>query len=292
MNKISLLICLITLLNNVQAIPLRKLVSESENIFFGLVIKTETISEGSRDSKATIQIDTILKGECKKAIIEVYFCSAGLYSPPCEYLTQNQNVLLFLNKSDSIYSVNSHFGVINLDIKTKLLYLDQIGKYLKIEKQRKNKHQIIEWLICGISSNIEFSYLCRDLYEFKKDLTSDQKLVLLKILYNSDTIFKSSYFKTNDPYLVLNYFQIASIIGREYASETTAFLLQKLQENTSAYLARSKMKEISFVNKKSKLKELLTEFDIKQENNKTDSIEKESKLIIDKFISEMYERKH
>ncbi len=277
--------CLFILLNNAHATPLRKLISESENIIVGLVIKTETIKGHYHNSKATIKIDTIVKGEIKKSTIEVYFCSKGLYSPPCEYLTLSQNVLLFLNKSDSIYSLKSHFGVISLDNKTKVLYLEQVGRYLKIEKQKKNKLQIIEWLISGISLSTEFSYLCNDLFEYKNDLTPEQKQVLLRIFYNSDTIFRSSFFQNNNPYLVLDYFQIASIIGRTYSIEITAFLLQKLNESTSSYLTRNIMKEIYFINKSKKLKELLTQYDKIQFYNNSDSIEEESKLIVKKFSS-------
>lgn len=139
--------------------PLRKLITESENIVWAKVLEVGEMKPSKKSDYtwdldyALIQITEILKGNLKEETVKVYFC-ANMICPAPGVFYEGEQVLAFIDKREKADGFQVHalsYGVKHgLSLQGYEIYKSRIREMQKIEDEcdlRKKDDQILDWLV-------------------------------------------------------------------------------------------------------------------------------------------------
>lgn len=166
LKTISLLISLFTSLKifayPIDPRPLRKLIIESENIFYAQVkdIKENKLAKSSdwnRSHLAILTIKEVLQGKINTQTIEVYFSPEFSCPMPAHY-KKGTTVLVFLDKEKNEERYTTHalsYGSKALKKESYFVYKNRIvemQKILAIKDENERKIKTTDWLVdCALN---------------------------------------------------------------------------------------------------------------------------------------------
>jgi hypothetical protein len=221
--------------------PLRKLISESENIVIAYVLKSETMPAAKNhweSTRAVLVVREVLQGKIKEDTIYVYYSPGMICPAPATYM-DGTTVIAFLDKQKKGDGYTTHslsYGSKTLEEKGLLLYKERIKEMQAIQKIRTEEEKTektIEWLITcasysetrweGIyelspeSDFMSFYDQDRDTFTRKYALTKNQKERLRKIFFSID-------------YLDYNDLGLIDLVKKRNDPELVSFLIEKFKE--------------------------------------------------------------
>jgi hypothetical protein len=253
--------------------PLRKLISESENIVVAQVLKNiHPQEDGEEDNDelmvwesdiAILVVKEVLQGTINTDTIKVYY-SAGMVCPAPPYYEDGATVIAFLNNrkdQEWYYTQALSYGVKILDKRGITIYKDRIREMqaiLKLNNTDLQNSKTVDWLLrCAqknetrwegvyeLSPDSDFmSYYdeSRDVYVRKYSLSDKQILALRK------TLFSTASLSYTDIGLI-------DLVAKENDKELLNFIIKKLKKqfNEELWYAQTLMQKIAEMSNRSDL---------------------------------------
>ncbi|MBX9886810.1 MAG: hypothetical protein K2Y30_02620 [Flavobacteriaceae bacterium] len=271
--------------------PLRQLVSESQYIIVGYVVKTFDNKKDKDDwgSKiARIAVLQNLQGEIKKDTIEIEFNPNMICPAPARYF-DSTFVIAFVDKDKKSGKFQTHalnYGSKTLKKKEIEIYkqrISEIQQILKISDKENQFSETVEWLVkctenettrwegtfeLSPESNFMSFYSQDKKQNFKSIINSSQKERLKKALLNSNEMVD---------------FGLVDLVYKDNEAQIDDFLFSKLKnlEKDEYWIADNFMNRLKHKSDSKDMNALLEEFDkIQFEYDKNE----EKKNIIKKFI--------
>lgn len=294
--KIIFLLTFIGLTSNVFAYPisprpLRQLVTESQFIIVGYVVKTFDKKKDKDDwgSKvARIAVLENLQGIIQKDTIEIEFNPNMICPAPDRYFDSTY-VISFVNKdkkSEKYYTHALNYGAKTLKREEIEIYkqrISEIQQIFKISDTNKQRVETVEWLVkCAeiettrwegtfeLSPESDFMsfYSRSENQDFKSVINKEQKERLKKALFSSTEMID---------------FGLVDLVYKENETEIDDFLFTNLKnlKEDEYWIADNFMNRLKHKNNSKEMKEVMEEFDKLQfEYEKKDELKK----TIEKFI--------
>lgn len=271
--------------------PLRKLVTESQYIIVGYVVKTFDKKKDKDDwgSKvARIEVLENLQGIIQKDTIEIEFNPNMICPAPDRYFDSTY-VISFVDRDKKSGKFHTHalnYGAKTLKKEEIEIYkqrIIEIQQILKIPDTVKQRIETVEWLVkCAENettrwegtfelspeSNFMSFYSRSENQDYKSVINKEQKEKLKKALLNSTEMID---------------FGLVDLVYKDNETEIDNFLLTKLKNlNEDEYwIADNFMNRLKHKNTSKEMNEIMEEFDKLQfEYEKKDEL----KTTIQKFI--------
>lgn len=271
--------------------PLRQLVTESQHIIVGYVVKTydkKTDKDDWGSKIARIAVLENLQGIIKNDTIEIEFNPNMICPAPDRYFDSTY-VISFVNKdkkSGKFYTHALNYGAKTLKKEEIEIYkqrISEIQQILKISDTDKQRIETVEWLVkCAENettrwegtfelspeSNFMSFYSRSENQDYKSVINKEQKERLKKALLNSTEMID---------------FGLVDLVYKDNETEIDDFLFTKLKNlNEDEYwIADNFMNRLKHKNTSKEMNEIMEEFDKLQfEYEKRDELKK----TIEKFI--------
>lgn len=293
------LLFLLTLLGTVSNVfaypisprPLRQLVTESQHIIVGYVVKTYDKKKDKDDwgSKiARIAVLENLQGKIKNDTIEIEFNPNMICPAPDRYFDSTY-VISFIDRDKKSGKFQTHalnYGAKTLkkeDIEIYKQRIKEIQQILTISDTVKQRIETVEWLVkCAENettrwegtfelspeSNFMSFYSRNENQDYKSAINKEQKERLKKTLLNSNEIID---------------FGLVDLVYKDNETEIDIFLFSKLKNlNEDEYwIADNFMKRLKHKNTSKEMNEIMEEFEKLQfEYDKKNEL----KITVQKFI--------
>jgi len=284
----------------IPPVPLRTLIIGSDAIVSAQVLKVERI-EGDHDwtdSKATLQIKEMLKGEIKSKTIFVYFSASMTCPAPADYQV-GKTVLAFLNKmtkrKNSFYTPTLSYGTKYLKDQEWKIYKQRITELLEIQSLVNEDAKIkltIDWLIKCAHEPIlswdglhdlssESSFMadydkdCNE-YTLKYKLTERQSIEVRKLLFS--TAERTGYIELG----------LVDLVMKENDKELMDFLVKqfKLEGSDMHYWGKMEfMRKIVKCGNRKDLNPIIAKMEILDYSD--DDMEEKEKQLVKEFIGKI-----